>query len=122
MEWVLYLISVLWIAIGCLLILYTEQTKAQSRDIIERVGRVPFAITAAVVGVLLMAAAFSGHNTAFVVLIGLVALAKGVVLFLNPGQLYEKSLAWWFEAASEQTYRFAGILILVLGTAILSWA
>jgi len=122
MAWVLYFISVLWIALGCLLILYTEQTTAQGKEIVERFGRVPSAITAAVAGVLLIAAAFSGRNTTVVVIIGLLALGKGVVLFVNPGEIYEKSLAWWFEQASEQTYRFTGIVLLILGTAILSWA
>lgn len=122
MKWFIYLFSIVWIASGGFLILYTEQYRELMRKVFERMGRVPMAATAVIIGILLVLSARGSLNTGVIVLIGILAMAKGVVFFLNPNDIFEKARRWWLEDAADQTYRLAGIIALILGTALFSWA
>ncbi len=122
MKWFIYLFSTVWVACGVFLILYTDQCRELIGKAFQRMGRVPMAVTAAAIGILLVIAARGSLHAGVIVLIGLLAVAKGAVFFWNPNRLYEKTLGWWLEEAADQTYRLAGIITLVLGTALLSWA
>lgn len=122
MKWFIYLFSTLWIASGGFLILYTDQYREVMGKVTERMGRVPMSLTAAVIGLLLLLSARGSLNAGVIVVIGILAMAKGVVFFLNPNRIFEKTLQWWLEDAADQTYRLAGIIALILGTALFSWA
>lgn len=122
MKWFIYLFSIAWIASGGFLILNTDQYREVMGKVTERMGRVPMAVTAAVIGLLLVLSARGSLNAGVIVVIGILAMAKGVVFFLNPNRIFEKTLRWWLEDAADQTYRLAGIIALILGTALLSWA
>jgi len=122
MKWFIYLFSILWVASGGFLILYTDQYRELMRKLIDRMGRVPLAVTAVVIGLLLILSARGSVNAGVIAVIGILAMAKGVVFFLNPNRIFEKILRWWLEDAVDQTYRLAGIIALILGTALLSWA
>jgi len=122
MKWFIYLFSVVWIASGGFLILHTDRCRELMGKAFERMGRVPMAVTAAIIGLLLVLSARSSLNTGVIVLIGILAMAKGVVFFLNPNQIFEKTRRWWLEDAADPTYRLAGIITLILGTALFSWA
>ena len=54
MKWFIYLFSIVWIASGGFLILYTEQYRELMRKVFERMGRVPMAATAVIIGILLV--------------------------------------------------------------------
>jgi len=122
MKWFIYLFSIAWIASGGFLILYTDRYREVMGKVTGRMGRVPMAVTAAVIGLLLVLSARGSLNAGVIVVIGILAMAKGVVFFLNPNRIFEKTLRWWLEDAADQTYRLAGIIALILGTALLSWA
>ncbi len=121
MEWVIYLVGVLWIALGCYYILYTTNARENAMLVMDHVDRHLLAVAAAVFGAVLIAAAFYTRFTAPVIFIGLLGIAKGIYLFVNPGGTYQVVRRWYGEA-SDQTYRFFGILFLILGTAFISWA
>lgn len=89
--------------------------------VIEQVGRVPMAVTAAVVGVLLLLSARGSQNSTVIIILGLLAIAKGALFFWNPNRIFESTRQWWLEKAADQTYRLAGMIVLVLGTALISW-
>jgi uncharacterized protein YjeT (DUF2065 family) len=76
---------------------------------------------AGVFGVLLIIAAFASTHPFIVFILGLLAVAKGVFLFFNPKNLTEKVIFWWTQKAPDQVYRLSGIIMIVLGTAIISW-
>jgi len=122
MKWFLYLFSMVWIAAGGFLILYTDQCRDVMGKAFARMGRVPMAATAAVIGLLLVLSARGSANAGVIVVIGLLAIGKGAVFFWNPNQMYEKTLGWWLTDAADQMYRLAGIIVVVLGTALISWA
>lgn len=122
MEWIIWLIGLVWIAFGSLAILYTEQTREFYGKYIQRIGRVPLGGVAAVVGVLLILAARGTTQAGIITVLGVLALVKGILIVWNPKGVYEQSVQWFLVLASDQTYRFMGIVTLVLGTALFSWA
>jgi membrane-bound ClpP family serine protease len=122
MEWFIWLISVFWIAFGSLAILYTAPTRETTGRMVARLGRVPLGVLAAVFGLLLMVASRGSIQAGFIFLLGLLGLIKGGLFLWNPGGIYEKSVQWSLVTASDQTYRFMGIVSLILGTALISWS
>ncbi|MCP4687534.1 MAG: hypothetical protein GY859_05750 [Desulfobacterales bacterium] len=122
MVWILYLISILWIVMGCFYILYTDKIREKVKGLLEGANRRVLGVAAGLAGLLLIFAAFHSHNTWFIAILGALGVAKGVLLFLNTGNIYEKTMHWLLESASDQTYRFLGIIMLILGTALFSWA
>jgi uncharacterized protein YjeT (DUF2065 family) len=122
MEWIIWLISLAWIAFGSLAILYTEQTRELYGKYVQQIGRIPLGAVAAVVGVLLIVAARGTTQAGIIVALGVLALLKGILIIWNPKGVYDQSVQWFMVVASDQTYRFMGIVTLVLGTALFSWA
>ena len=123
MKWFLLLISLLWIAMGSCYIMYTAQTrKVINNLLIKAEYQKLFSIIAALTGLLLIFSAshIEAHQV-FVVVLGILAMAKGVFIFLNPAGLWDQLIAWYTEKISDQTYRLIGIVTLILGTAICSW-
>ena len=121
MAWFIYLIGAVWIGVGAFYILYTDESRDAYRALTERFQRQAFAVMAFIVGALLVAAAFFSHKPWLVGALGAVALAKSLYLFFDPGNTYDALIAWYIEAP-DQTIRFFGIIMVVLGTAMISWA
>ena len=121
MKWFLYAVSLLWIAFGAWIILYTSETRDVYRNMVNRIDRKFISILPAVVGILLLFGAFTSRNSWFIRMIGLMAIIKGVVLFSNPFNMYDKLNDWYLNSVSDQTYRLFGIIYLILGTSLISW-
>lgn len=121
MKWILFGLSLFWITAGSWVILYTNQSRDGFKAMVDRLGRIPLGAGVAVLGVLVILAARGSYNAGFIVFLGLLALVKGALIVWNPRGLYEKTVQWGLAAASDQSYRLAGIVMLVLGTALLSW-
>ena len=122
MEWIVWLVGRVWIVYGSLAILYTAQTREVAGKLTARAGRVPLSVVAAVIGVLLIVASRGSLQAGFIAALGLLAIGKGGIFLWNPNGIYEKALQWSRVEASDQTCRFIGIVALILGTALLSWA
>ena len=122
MQWIIWLISLVWIAFGSLAILYTEQTRELYGKYVKQIGRIPLGAVAAVVGVLLIVAARGSVQAGVIAVLGVLALIKGILIIWNPKGIYDQSVKWFTVEASDQTYRFIGIVALILGTALFSWA
>ncbi|HSO20273.1 MAG TPA: hypothetical protein VLT88_12490 [Desulfosarcina sp.] len=121
MEYIVYLLGFLWIAAGAFAILYTNDYKAYFRGLMTRLDRKMLALLPGVFGLLLLLAAASTTHAWFIGLIGVLGIAKGALIFFNPGGLFELGRDW-LENLSEQGYRLTGIVALVLGTVVISWS
>jgi len=120
MKFIIYLLGFLWIAAGSIAILYTDEYKAYLKGLMEKLDRMYLALIPAVFGLLLLFAASSTIHGWFIGLIGVLGIAKGVLIYFNPGGMYEKSKVW-LVGLSDQGYRLVGIIALVLGTVVISW-
>jgi uncharacterized protein YjeT (DUF2065 family) len=121
MKWVLMAISLFWIASGVCLVLYTTACRKFLATLLENMSPQIFGALAFGVGVLLLLSAGASQNFWFGVLLAGLAVAKGLLLFINPRGLFVKIRRWYLQQADDQTYRMAGIILLVLGTAVFSW-
>ena len=121
MAWFLYLISAIWIAVGSCVILYTAETRNVVKEVLSKTSPKITAFLPLVVGILLVVSASASHQPMIIRLFGALAMIKATFIFLNPENLYHKTTTWYLEELSDQAHRFGGILIVILGTAILSW-
>ena len=120
MKFVIYLLGFLWIAAGTVAILYTDDYKGFLKGLLTRLDRMYLAMIPAIFGLLLLFAASSTTHSGFIRLIGVLGIVKGVLIYFNPGGLFDVSKDW-LDTLSSQGYRLVGIIALVLGTVVISW-
>ncbi len=119
---VLYVVSILWIASGAFLIMYTESTRGVFKKIFPAERAKWFAVCPVVIGLILVAGAFFSREMFWLaIILGLLALAKGIYLFVGPSKQIKAVLEWWFTGAAETTIRFCGLIVYTLGCAVLSY-
>ena len=112
MQWFLYGISLVWIAVGSWIILYTSVHRNAMKSMTRGADRKIIALLPAVIGVLLLISASVSHHAWFLRVIGILAVIKGGVIFLNPKNLYDDLTKWYLESVSDQTYRFFDKIII----------
>jgi hypothetical protein len=121
MRLLLLIFSLLWMALGVTLILYTEKVRSFfQRSFAEANIRLmaPFPL---VIGLMFLACSFSqGEVFALFLILGSLAVAKGIYLLFGPMSQIKSLLEWWSVRASETTLRAWGIVSLVLGIAVFS--
>ena len=121
MKWFLYAFSFIWISFGTGLIIYTRESKRMIKRLVTDLDRRILSALPAIFGFFLIIAASESRHSWFIRLIGILAVLKGGFIFWNPQNLYDKTLDWYLNSVSDQTFRFFGIITLILGTVILSW-
>ena len=121
MKWILYIISLLWIGAGSCIILYTPQSRAFLKKTLHGVDLRLISIVPITIGALLIISAY--YSAAFwtIVVLGILAIGKGCLFIFNPRKAADKIMTWFLDAVSDNMYRLAGIIALILGTALLSW-
>lgn len=121
MKWFLFLVSLLWIAAGSGYILYTRSFREVMGKLVNGVNEKIIAGLAVVFGILFIFSASHTSHSGFIIFLGIVALAKGVFIFLDPKGYWQTVKTWYIDQASDQTFRLFGIIALILGTALFSW-
>ena len=121
MKWFLYAISFLWITAGSLSIIYTTESRNVMKRLFEKTDRKILSVFPAIIGILLFISASWSLHSWFLRMLGIMAVIKGVIIFINPKNLYDEMMNWYLNSLSDQTYRFLGIVWIIIGTAILSW-
>jgi hypothetical protein len=121
--WALLLIlSVLWIALGAMMVLYTDQVRRSVKGLFAAADIRLLAILPFVMGLLLAAGAFLVKEVFWLALIlGLLGIAKGAYLALGPLSQIRQMWDWWFDHASETAVRLSGLITFMIGVAMLSW-
>lgn len=121
MKWFLYAISLIWVAVGCCMILYTSQFRSVVRNLVKSVNQKILSALPFVAGILFLFSASASRHPWFIRLFGLIGIIKGVFIFFNPKDFYDKSVDWYLGSLTDQTHRFYGIITIILGAAVLSW-
>ena len=120
-AWILYAISLIWVAMGSCMILYTAECRQLTKQLMNGLDQKIISIFPVIIGVMLIASMAASQNRWFIVVLGILALLKGTFVFMNPQGLYDRLAHWYVETASDQTYRLFGILAIILGTTVMSW-
>ena len=120
MKIILYAFSLIYLATGVCMILYTDETRNVFKQLVQ-MGLKAMSVVAFVMGLLLIVAAGASHYPWFLRVVGLLALAEGVLLIMNPRDIMSTIYDWYLEQASDQTFRATGIITVIFGTALISW-
>lgn len=112
------LLAILWVAMGTLMIFAPEILRkklfAKIKELpLKKVGIVPI-----VIGVLLLLAALYNTYRLFIVVLGLLSIAKGIYCIVATEKM-AKMQDWWL-GAKKKVYRIYGIVVIILGFIILS--
>ncbi len=121
MKWVLYIVSIICIAIGGCTILHTNETRNVLKNIFNKIDRKIISVFEVNMGILLLFSATASHHSWFIRIIGFMAIIEGGIIFFIPKNLYDELIDWYLNSVSDQSYRLFGIILLVFGTAVLSW-
>ena len=121
MKWFLYAIALIWIGSGAWMILYSHESRKVFKQWVKNLDRRILCTLPAVTGILLLLSAPWSRQSWLIRLFGILAVLKAGFIFWNPNNLYDKIADWYLNSVSDQTYRFFGIITLILGTAVLSW-
>jgi uncharacterized protein YjeT (DUF2065 family) len=121
MKWFLYAISFLWITAGSWFIIYTTEYRNVMKRLFDKTDRKVLSVFPAIIGVLLFISASWSLHSWFLRMLGIIAVIKGGIIFFNPKNLYDEMMNWYLNSLSDQTYRFFGIVMIIIGTAVLSW-
>lgn len=114
----LYLVSILWIILGVLLVFATDLVREKLfNKFFKKIDIKKMSVIPIIIGVLLFLSAFANTNRLFVIIIGLLAVIKGIVGIVATEKM-QKMMDWWLNA-NNNILRIWGVVIIILGTIVL---
>jgi len=112
----------MWIISGTSLIIYTDQTRRLLKKLFYVENLKIFSLIGIVLGLfLIIGGGFSRDIFWLSLVLGLLAMAKGVYLLKAPREDVRRLFDWWYEEASDETIRFWSLVTLILGILILAY-
>lgn len=120
MVWFLYIAAIIFIAKGSFLVLHTERALEWSEMVIEKGSHRVWGLVGAAFGIMLSVASFWSGVVWFLFLLGLVFAGTGIFMFLGEDEKVQPLLRTW-SSISSTGLRMWGLILVVTGTAILSW-
>jgi hypothetical protein len=122
MRAVLIILSVMWIALGTMVVLYTDAVRKSIKGLIVDVNIRLLGILPLAGGFLLVVGGFMVKEVFWIaVILGLLAITKGAFLLRGPIPMIQQLTDWWFDSASETTVRLSGLIVFMLGVTLLTW-
>jgi hypothetical protein len=122
MKILLYVIALLWIASGTFVVVFTEKAREVFKRMFftEKVKRL--SVLPLVFGLVLIIGAFYHREVFwFALILGLLAISKGIYFYMAPLEQSKALMDWWFLKTRPETVRFVGLIIFVLGIALFSY-
>ena len=117
----LYIVAILWIIIGVFILLYTERARNIFKKLFFTEKVRVLSILPIIFGIVLIIGAFVCTQVFFLsFILGVLALLKGLYLIMGPISQIKRLMDWWFNKATTSFIRLCGIIIFVLGIALLS--
>lgn len=119
MTWFLFAVGILWVIFGTLMVFATQLIRQKFYHKLKTQDPRRWSPLAIAVGVLLLLSASSSSQVTFIVILGLLSLAKGALFLFAPRQKIRKMMDWWFET-TDKTHKVWGVATIVLGMAVLA--
>jgi hypothetical protein len=121
MDWILYIIAVIWVALGSLVVIYTTGTRKAFKDAFIKMNPRLIALLPLLVGFLLIAGAKASSHFWPVLILGILGLAKGAVFLMSPPERLDVWMKWWFLDMSEAAFRLWGLIAVIFGVTLIYW-
>jgi len=115
MKWILFAIGVLWVALGTIFVLYTEKARKTLASLFEGQNPRILAAIPLIIGLLLVMSAGSSNYLLYPFILGVLAIAKGLYFIFGKRKTTDAVIKWWLKDTSETTYRFWGIVAIIIG-------
>jgi len=116
-----FALSLLFISAGTMLVLYSQQSRAYVRGFFHGHDFRLLAVLPAGLGLLTLVGAFAVREVfGLALILGVAALAKGAFLAFGPPARIQRVRDWWFDEADEIVLRVSGLVLFLLGAALLS--
>ena len=109
------------IAVGVTLVLYSGLVRTFLQKIDTAMNIKLLSPLPLVLGVLFILSKDLILHPWFAVVLGVVVIVKGMFLLLTPAHYIDAIINWWVTEAQDITYRFWGLIVLVIGITLLSW-
>lgn len=101
---------------------YTDQTRSLLKRFFDVEHRAIFSLIGIVLGLYLIIGGCFSHDIFWLSLVlGILAVAKGVYLFKATRDDIYRLFNWWFETAHDETIRFWSLVTLILGILMLAY-
>ena len=119
MTMFMYLLGIFWIIIGTLSIFVTDLARKKFfAKLFKKANLKRKAAIAFIIGILLLLSSPYNRNALLIILLGLLAILKGV-MFMVAQDRVEKVEAWWLKA-NDTAYRILGVVIIIFGSIVLT--
>ncbi|MDP2920886.1 MAG: hypothetical protein Q8O12_00760 [Candidatus Omnitrophota bacterium] len=115
MKAFLYLISIFWILAGTAFILFPLKSKALYTNLIKPIKAL--FILPLLIGVLFLWANPASRLEAFIKVLGIIALIKGIFILACPINVIKSIFNFWL-TRPDVFYRFYGVFIILLGVIV----
>lgn len=120
MTWFLYLVSIIWVAVGSVLILHTEKV----RDVLSGImDETDFRLWGGVTlgfGVLLGISSFWSGVTWFLLLLSLIIAGMGAYALFGNEKKVRSMVDHWIQL-TDAGYRLWGLILVISSVALLAW-
>lgn len=114
----LTILGVFWIIVGVLLFIFTDATKEIMRNLLKQKNLKPFSILPLLVGIVLIFGSSLVSMPWVTILLGLLALLKGLFLMFGPQGKVKSIIDWWL-GTSNHLLRSWGVVMFLLGVLLL---
>lgn len=114
----LYLISILWIVVGVLLVFATDLIRGFYKKLFEKADLKKWSPLPIVLSILLLLASPYNSYRVFVIILGIIGIAKGVSMIVATDKMKEIT-NWWLNKATNATLKFWGVITVIMGTFVL---
>lgn len=121
MEAIVFLLGSTYVVMSSLYILYTRETVNAFRNFFDRYELRFLAIIPALVGLLFLVSANSTRHPWVFRVIAVIAFSEAVLAIVNPKDIFNQMLNWFFGGVSDRIIKLFGILGIILGTLFISW-
>jgi len=113
----LYLMGVLWVVVGTLMVFVPDMLRKNVFGKIKKASLKNLSIVPVAVGILLFLAAGQNKHTLLVLLLGLLALIKGIYGIVATEKIAKLHAKW--VRANDNVYRALGIGVILVGSIVL---
>jgi len=121
MVWFLYVVSILFVVLGAVLVLYTDWIRKSMKSGLGKKNTRLLGLIPLVFGILMVISAAWSEVFWLILIIGVIILAGGAYLLFGSKEKLDTAITWWLGKASDRSYRFWGLILIILGIALLSW-
>ena len=120
MKWFLYFMSLYLLLAGTLFILHTTWVKNLLQKLLHGPNLRWLFPLPLLIGALFIASKDLLPYPVVALVLGILLLLKGIYLLCAPRQI-DAIGKWWLDKAQDNTYRFWGIIIVILDITLFSW-